>query len=256
MLNPKKEASQVLDNTITIAQCPMCEALSMHVFYMDNSESHQKSKWHSCRCGVLWQEKYEAYEYGSEYEKKLPSGRKWEDSCKYVNYLLCPIIEESMYGRKVLMVGKNAPQAQEFADRGWIAYTIDKSSTLETSERLIAADFETFNFPDDFKVNLIWFYHTLESMVDVKAALVKAKSLLCEDGIIMIGTPDSDFLFTRGPAGFRHWKRDFNHILLNKSALVSHLEPLGFEVLLTKRNHDMRLPYQDDLLVVAQLKFY
>ena len=154
------------------------------------------------------------------------------------------------------MVGKNDPMLEEFRDRGWVSYAIDSSTTTRTTPRIIQGDFETFKFPEDNKYNLIWMYHVLEGLSDPFYAIDKAVSLLPEDGILFIGTPDSDFLHVRGPAGFRGWKKDYNHILWNKRCLTSYLEKLGFEIILTKRNYEPRFPYQDDLWCVAQKKFY
>lgn len=256
MLNPNDEAKLLSDNKVTLAQCPGCNGYSLHLFYMEDAYTKQKSKWHSCSCGLLFQDSWDIPVYDQKYIDKLPLGKKYDDSCKYLVRILAPIIEESMYGRKMLMVGKNDPMLEEFRDRGWVSYCIDSNKVTRDTHRIISGDFETHSFVEGTQYNLIWLYHILEGFNDPFYTLEKATSLLAEDGILYIGTPDSDFLHVRGPAGFRGWKKDYNHILWNKRCLTSYLEKLGYEIVLTKRNYEPRFPYQDDLWLVAQKKYY
>ena len=224
---------------------------------MQESETRQQSIWYHCQCGILWQKDYKPYKYDAKYlVDTTPEGAKHENSCKYLPKIIAPIAEEMIYGRKLLFVGHRPNEEAEMRRRGWVTFAIDNNEFCTTTERIIAGDFETFSFPEDFKVNMVWFYHTLESLINPWQALKKVKQILSEDGILFIATPDSDFLYTRGSAGFRHWKRDFNHVLWNRTSLVTYLDSLGFTTVLSRKNHDMRLPQTDDLWLMAQAKFY
>lgn len=256
MLGIKKEANQLVDNVVEIAQCPLCESVTTHMYFMQDASTKQQSKWYSCSCGIVWQAKYKGYEYDQSYINKLPSGPKVESSFRYVPKLIAPLIEEMTYGRKMLMIGHQPYQLDEMKLRGWIPFSIDKNSVYQTGPRLISADFESYPFAQDEKYSLIWIYHVLESFHNPFESLKKCQSLLAEDGILFIGTPDTDFLYTRGPAGFLHWKRDYNHILWNRSSLVSYLEKLGLDVVLSRKNYEPRFAYQDDMWLLAQKKFY
>ena len=259
MLNLNKEASVVTDkdNIVNLSKCPNCGSYTLHMFYMQQAQTRQQSKWYSCSCGILWQHGYKPYPYDIKYlEKYVQQDKKFSEASKYIVKVVSPLLEEMIYGRKVLFVGRNQYQQDEFEHRGWITYAIDNNTSFTTSERLIADNFETYSFAEDFKVNMVWFYHTLESLVDPFMALKKVKQILAEDGILFIATPDSDFLYTRGLAGFLHWRHDFNHVLWNKRALVSHLDSLGFNVILARKNYEHRFPERDDLWCIAQVKFF
>ena len=257
MLNLNKEANTLQDNQVVLSKCPACDAYTTHMYYMQDSDTKAKSRWYTCSCGLVWQDKWRDFEYGQDWRSKnRPESIKFQRAEAYVASLYAPLIEEMIYGRKMLMVGYTPHQSSYLADRGWVSFTIDKDTSFRMSHRHIVGDFETFEFPDDAKYNLIWFYQTLESMKDPFQALVKARNLLAEDGILFIGTPDTDFLYTRGPSGFKHWKRDTNFVLWNRRALRTYLEKLGFDVVLARKNHDMRCAVSDDLHLLAQRKFY
>jgi predicted SAM-dependent methyltransferase len=147
-------------------------------------------------------------------------------------------------------------QSEEFRRRGWITYTIDKNTCFNSTERRIVGDFETHEFNEKAKVNMVWMYHTLECFDKPKESLKKAFTVLKEDGILFIATPDTDFINTRSSAGFPHWKADQNHIMWNKRSLVSHLESLGFVIILCRSNYEIRFPYKDDFHLIAQKRFY
>ena len=254
MLGMKKQATKLEDNTVSIAQCPLCESITVHLYYMEDAKTKSKSKWYACACGLIWQVPYPEFVYDKTY--LVPDGKKFEKASKYLIKVVNPIIEESMYGRRCLMVGHNKPMAEEMAARGWITHCIDKNVDIPSTSRHIQGDFETFEFPADLKYNLLWMYQTLECMRNPFETLKKAKDLLAEDGIIYIATPDTDFLYTRSPSGFHHWNKSHNHIMWSQRALESYLEKLGFNIILSRKNHEVRFPAQDDFWCVAQKKFF
>jgi len=256
-LNLKKEASPVVEvGELKLGTCPICSSYVCHQYFMQDAKTKKQSKWFSCSCGVVFQSQIPAGIYDSAYRKKYSTyDKKTESAYKYPVRIYAPLIEEVMYGRKVLIVGcPTFHQAEAFRERGWIDYQIDKNSSYEPSERFFVGDFETYEFPE--KYNLIWIYSTLECFIDPVKALSKCKDLLTEDGTMMIATPDTDFINTRSSSNFVHWKPDMNYLMWNQRSLTSCLEKLGFNVIMARKNHIHRFPATDDLHLIAQKKFF
>lgn len=257
MLGFEKRGKTEVAERVEIATCDVCQAVTTHMYFMQDSETKQKSRWYNCACGVTWNagECKEPYDK-AYYEKYKEGGKKLESSAKYPIQVYAPLMEEMMYGRKVLEVGHTNPyQAEAFAERGWIPYSIDKNTHFTNSERFIAGDFETHDFGEE-KFNLIWIYHTVECFKDPKQTLIKCFNLLPEDGILFLATPDTDFIHTRSSSGFVHWKPQTNRLMWNRPSLVSYLEKLGFNIVMSRRNYEHRFPAVDDCHVVAQKKFF
>lgn len=254
MLGIKKQATKVEDKNVAVAFCPNCEAITVHLYYMKDAKTQKLSKWYACSCGIIWQYPCPEFIYDKKYI--LPDGKKFASASKYLVKVVAPVIEESMYGRRCLMVGHNQPMIDELRARGWVTFCIDKNIDMPTTERHIQGDFETFGFPEEVKYNLIFMYQTLECMKNPFETLKRAKNLLAEDGILFIGTPDTDFLYTRSPSGFVHWNKDHNHIMWSQRTLESHLKTLGFNVIMSRKNYEHRFPTQDDVWVTAQKRFF
>lgn len=252
----KTAKSEILE-TVAVAACPICSSVTTHVYYMQDAESKERSKWYNCSCGVTWSlgDPKEPYNR-AYYERYKTGGKKYESAVKHLIRVYLPIIEESMYGREVLEVGHTNPyQVEEFAERGWIPYSIDKNTGLEASDRLIVDDFETHDFGDK-KFNLIWMVDTLECFKDPAKALSKCLGLLTEDGILFLSTPDTDFINTRSSSGFVHWKPTMNRLMWSSRALTSYLEKLGFNIIVSRRNYEHRFAAQDVVHLTVQRKFF
>lgn len=256
MLNLKKEADVLEVGELKIATCPICSAYVCHTYFMQDAKTKKQSKWFACSCGVVFQSKLPEGLYDAAYRKKYALfDKKTKSAYEYPVRIYAPIIEERIYGRKVLVVGCPTPhQAEAFAARGWIDYSIDKNSSYEPSERFFVGDFENYQFPE--KYNMLWIYQTLECFADPIRALLKCKELLAEDGILFIGTPDTDFIHTRSSSNFVHWKPDMNYLMWNRRSLIKHLEKLGFNIILAVQNHERRFPAFDDIHLIAQVKFF
>ena len=239
MLNLKKEATKLSIGDLRIGNCPICKAYVSHIFFMQDVDTKVSSKWFSCSCGVVFQ-------------NQLPTGKKnveekfsqkTYDDFAYPVKMYSPVIEELIYGRKVLLAGQpNTYQEQEFERRGWVVINSD--------------DFEKQKFKESEKFNLIWLYNNLERFIDPVASLELCHKLLAEDGILFIASPDTDFISTRGSSGFTHWKPSTNHIMWNRRSITRHLENLGFNVILNRQNYEHRFPSWDDFHVLAQKKFF
>jgi SAM-dependent methyltransferase len=257
MLNLNKEAKALEVGELKVAECPICASVVSHVYFMQDAKTKRQSKWFSCSCGIVWQDSKPTMVYDKKYWDKCNDAcNKIRPAFQYPVRLYAPLIEELMYGRKVLQVGcPNPYQSEAFAERGWITYSIDKNQSLPASDRHYVGDFETHDLPEN-SFNMIWIYHTLECFTDPMAALAKAKRLLTEDGILFIGTPDTDFINTRSSSGFVHWKPDMNHMMWNRRSLTRQLENLGFSVIMARQNYEQRFPVWDDCHIIAQKKFF
>lgn len=258
MLDFKKKVDIQQAEELKVATCPICQSYVCHVYYMQDSSTKRKSKWFSCSCGVVFNSVKPDKVYDQKYwmeNNKPDKGRV--TAFEYPVNIYAPIIEELVYGRRVLIVGRpNTYQEDALAYRGWVPTVIDKNTCLKTIDNIIASDFETYQFSKDVKYNMIWLYHTLECFNNPVGALDLCKNLLAEDGILFIGTPDTDFINTRSSACFIHWKPDQNHIMWNRRSLTTYLEKLGFNVILARQNYEHRFPMWDDLHLIAQKKFF
>ncbi len=258
MLDFKKKVEIQQTEEIKVANCPVCSSYVCHVYYMMDSSTKKKSKWFSCSCGVVFNSQKPTKIYDEKYwleNNKPDNGRKV--AFQYPITLYAPIIEELIYGRRVLIIGRpNTYQEEALEDRGWVPTIIDKNTCLKTASNIIAEDFETHQFDLSIKYNMIWIYHTLECFSDPIGSLELCKKLLAEDGILFIGTPDTDFINTRSSSCFIHWKPDYNHIMWNRRSLTAHLDKLGFNIILARQNYEHRFPMWDDCHIIAQKRFF
>lgn len=246
------------NNEVSLIKCPACNAYVCHAYYMQDAHTKKRSKWFSCKCGVVTQSKKPEGVYDQKYyDKHSNLGVKKQAEYEYPIRVYAPIIEELIYGRRVLIIGAdNEYQSDYFKTRGWVPTTIDKNTRYTNSKDFIAGDFETHKFNEAHKYNLIWVYQTLECLNDPIGSLALCRTMLAEDGIIFIGTPDTDFINTRSSSNFIHWKHDYHHIMWNRSSLTRQLEKLDFQIILSRQNYEHRFPYWDDLHILAQRKFF
>jgi len=224
---------------------------------MQDAKTKVSSKWYSCQCGIVWQKDFPTKVYGKKYwEEYSIHDNKLKDTFQYPVRIYSPIIEELIYGRRVLLIGRvNTHQEDAFKTRGWVPTSIDINKE-QWNPPDIVGDFQEFEFPAESKFDMIWMYHSLECFKDPLYVLAKCKSLLTEDGIIALYGPDTDFIHTRGSSGFIHWKPDMNYMMWNRRAITGHLEKLGFQIIVARQNYEHRFPYWDDYHIIAQVKFF
>jgi len=258
MLDLKKKADPLPAEELRVTNCPICSAYVCHVYLMQDASTKKRSKWFSCACGVVFNALKPTKVYDINYWlERSKFDDKQKASYEYPIRIYAPIIEELIYGRRVLIIGRpNTYQEDAFIERGWVPTIIDKNTCFETKGNLIASDFELHQFPDTQKYNLIWIYQTLECLVNPVSSLELCHKLLGEDGIIFIGTPDTDFINTRSSPCFVHWRHDENHIMWNRRSLTRHLDKLGFNVILARQNYEHRFPVWDDIHLIAQKRFF
>lgn len=258
LLNFKKKNETTPVEEQTVANCPACNSYVCHAYYMVDKTTNKKSRWWSCSCGVIFNAKNPDGKFDQVYyDKHSRATQKVRAEWEYPILTYLPIIEECLYGRRVLLLGAdNHFQHELFAERGWVPTTIDKNTRYSDSQDFIASDFETHQFPEATKYNLIWIYGTLENLQDPIASLECCKKLLSEDGVIFIASADTDFINTRSSVLFINWKGDYNNVMWNKRTISKQMESLGFNTILCRSNHENRYAYKDDFHGIWQKKFY
>ena len=258
MLNFKKKNEVSSLEEILVENCPACQRYICQAYYMQDGTTKKRSKWFHCSCGIVKQSKSPEGKFNQAYyDKHSRATEKVRAEWEYPIRIYAPIIEELMYGRRVLLLGvDNHFQHEAFAERGWVPTTIDKNSRYADSNDFIADDFETHKFPSETKYNLIWIYGTLENLADPVASIACCKELLAEDGVIFIASADTDFIHTRSNTLFINWKADYNYVMWNKRAISNHMETLGFNTILCRSNYEPRCPYRDDFHGIWQKRFF
>ena len=258
MLDLKKKVDILEKEELRVANCPICSAYVSHCYYMQDSSTKKKSRWFSCSCGVVFNAKMPDKVYDRAYWEAMTKPDKGQKTAyEYPIRLYAPIMEELIYGRRVLIIGRpNTYQEEALAYRGWVPTIIDKNTSFTSVGNIIASDFETYQFPESQKFDLIWIYQTLECFANPLGSLALCHKLLGGDGILFIGTPDTDFINTRSSSCFIHWKHDQNHIMWNRKSLTRHLDSLGFNTILCRQNYEHRFPVWDDIHLIAQKRFF
>lgn len=255
MFKQKKQESKQEEELIP--ECPICNSFVQQQYFLEDKGTNRKSRWFHCACGVVFQKSKPDGKYNAEYLKKFADNPKYSDSARYPVKIYSPLIEELIYGRKVLVVGTPTfDQVEEFRARGWVTYSIDKNEAIPASPRHFVGDFETYEFPKDLSFNLIWVYGVLECFNDPQTAIKNCFTLMPEDGILFIGVPDTDFVFTRSSSAFKNWRPEYHNIMWNRRSLTSLLEKLGFQTILAWSNPFERFVHTDDLQLIAQKKYF
>lgn len=99
MLGIKKTASKIDTNSVPIAMCPLCESITVHLYYMKDAKTAKMSKWYSCSCGIIWQTPYPDFKYDKNYI--VPEGKKFEAASKYFVKVNLPLSKKQCMGANV-----------------------------------------------------------------------------------------------------------------------------------------------------------
>ena len=271
MLDFKKKVDPIVNDELRVTNCPVCNSYVCHAYYMVDKSANKKSRWFSCSCGAIFNSQKPTKVYDSKYWlEHSKHDEKQKDSYQYLVNIYSPIIEELIYGRRVLIVGRpNTYQEEAFIKRGWVPTVIDKNTCFETKGNVIASDFETYQFPERWNYdkdgnkttkipnfNLIWIADTLECLSNPIGSLELCKNLLAEDGVIFISTPDTDFINTRSNSCFIHWKSDEHYIMWNKRAITKYMESIGFNIIMCRSNYEHRFNSWDNIHGIWQRRFF
>lgn len=238
--------------------CPICNRATIRA----NAISQTKDKddaglWYSCSCGVMFNANIPAYTDTEEDIKISKDIKEYPMPRIQAARVYAPIIEELTLSRKMLDVGFQAPETMDFMkQRGWVTFGIDNNPAIKGTNRIIADDFETYKDFCKEEFDLVWMSHVLERFKDPMKALIHARTILKENGVIYIATPDIDFLYSKLYQEWPHWDKKKNYIMFNETSLKRELERLGFKVIVNVRNYYSRFGHFCDLHIVAQKVYF
>ena len=238
--------------------CPICKRATIYASNIveDNNVS-QGCIWYKCSCGIIFQSECpERIIKDRKYIDNHLAIKEYDDVSIHAPRTYGNFIEEMTYGRKMLDVGFCTDNVMNFMKkRGWITFGIDNNESIQESDRIIKDDFENTNRLYEKTYDLVWMSFVLEKFKDPLKALMIAKEILQEDGVLYIATPDIDFLYNR-PYAWPHWNRKENYILWSIRALERELQKMGFEVKLKQRNFASRFGYDHNIHMIAQKVYY
>ena len=253
----------------------MCGISTNYVWRLKYSEDNI-SQWYRCTCGVAFQEEYPSLKvYDKKYIKEY-NDKHTQKLLKHYVHTYAPLIEETVYGRKMLDVGFGGKVIMnEMERRGWLTWGIDSNKVICGHDNIYKGDFEEYDFKPnvskealekelgkeaivDLKIeyDLIWCSNTFACFKDPVKALKKMYELLNEEGTLFLTVPDIDFITTCGIGAFPGFKKDEYHTLWNKTSIVRELERIGFNVIMAKRNFKNSYINHYDVHIIAQKKYF
>lgn len=193
-------------------RCALCDQIVFQNYKLTNSDH----PWYHCACGCVFHDK--AFEpekvFTPEHNARLLELKGYEERARYFARVYGPIIEERIYGRKVLDVGLGSDiLLQEWERRGWVVDGIDLCPNP-----YITGNFETYDFwkedekagRDPSRYDLIWMGDVLQCFRNPVAAVYKAYNLLNPSGILFVVTPNTDLMRKGRIGGWGHWNQDEN----------------------------------------------
>ncbi len=253
------KTERVPKRVVSKTRCPICGRPTINAVNISETDKYEDAVlWFFCTCGVVFQE---------HPPEKVPKDQQFIDNHftlkeydligRHAAYVYSPLIEELVYGRKMLDVGFGPTTNMEyFRKRGWITFGMDSNKDIATTERIYQADFEEDSRMPQSPYDLIWMSTVLEQFHNPKAALQKAYDLLQENGVLYIATPDTDFLYSKLQQEWTHWQAKTNYIMWNIKSLTAELEKIGFQVIMARRNYYQRFGYLNDIHLICQKIYF
>lgn len=201
-------------------RCKLCDRIVHQTYKLTTSDK----LWYHCQCGCMFNDHFETAEevFTPEHNKKLLEIKSYEERYDYLIRVYAPLIEEKVYGRKMLDVGFGAPALmQGFEKRGWIAEGIDVMPNDH-----IQANFESYDFfqKGHDRYDLIWMGDVLQCFQDPVKAIYKAYHLLKPFGILFIITPNTDLMRANRVPAFGHWDLRENNQFLSEGLVHEILD--------------------------------
>lgn len=229
--------------------CPICGAVQI-TKYDITSEDGSESHWFHCGCGcVFHNEGIDQSLFNDEYLRNWQDQKGIDIRQNYIIKTYFPLIEEMIYGRKLLDVGFTVPyNILNLRDRGWIATGIDL-----IKNDFITGDFEELEFDDKF--DLIMWSHVMESFFDIKGAFSRAYKMLEKHGILFIATPAPELIRSVGLKRFGSWDAKHTHIMLSNDELKRLALANGFDIVLNRINLSQRFSTWNDRHLILQKKY-
>lgn len=225
--------------------CPACSAECKLCF---NIADTAKTDWVFCKCGTIFQtDKTDKKNFDIEYIKKYTDYKALPERADYLRRLYLPLVRELTYGRHFLDVGCSFDHhVRALAEDGWIAEGMDLVEGFD-----IKGDFETYDFKNK-RYDFILMGRVLESMHNPLRALLKAKELLAEEGVILIVTPDAELVYQKGMFEYGNWDPRDKWVMFSESQLKKILETLGFKVIMSRKDVEHRCIGWNHAHLIAQ----
>jgi len=219
-------------------ECNLCGSSKVKVFYNSVKTWEYKEVFRivKCiRCGLM-------YLYPRPNKKNIakfyPQNTYWGMPAKEAKKVYRPIYKKIFKKFKtgaILDVGAGAGFfLTKFKDLGWDYSGIELSShAARMAKRRGIENIEVGDFPEDFRTNqqfeVITFNNSLEHLYQPRQALIKAKKLLKNDGLIVICVPNfnslgriifkSDWFPLQPPRHLYHFTLDTISLMLSKAGL-------------------------------------
>lgn len=187
-------------------RCKLCDQIVYQNYKLTNSDH----LWYHCACGCMFHGNYVSPEevFTKDHNEKLSQIKNHEDRAKYFARVYGPLIEERIYGRKLLDVGFGTDiLMNEWQRRGWVVNGIDICPN-----DYITGNFESYDFwkQGHDRYDMIWMGDVLQCFVDPVKAIYKAYNLLNPNGILFIITPNTDLMRKNRISGWGHWDQREN----------------------------------------------
>lgn len=240
-------------------KCPICTRPTIQASSVSETEKLEDAAlWYKCLCGVMFQSECPTPEpKDQDFIDNHHKLKQYDVVGRHGAYTYAPLIENIVYGRKFLDVGFGAGKTLEYMrERGWIGYGIDNNKDIKETDRIYKDDFETTEKIYQGEFDCIWMGFILEKFHNPLGAIEKARQILSDDGVLVIFTPDIDFLYSKPGDQWTHWKAKENYVLWSQRSLCRELENMGFNVVVKHRNYQQRFGYYNDLQIIAQKVYY
>jgi len=215
------------------AKCPICNGIALMGYDMKESEDAEEYRWMHCACGVVFKsDEFSSEEYSDEEKKEHNSQKEIYARYKHYVHTYIPIIEEMAVGRRFYDNHQyNHVIAECLENRGWVSSTHKEE-------------------PQD----LIFLNNTIQNSADPIALLKEYNSMLSKTGILMITTPDTDFINVLSPPRWSNWQGKHANMYFNIRSLRDQIEKVGLQVVLSTQNLSERFPFINDLHIIARKK--
>lgn len=187
-------------------RCKLCDQIVYQNYKLTTSEH----LWYHCACGCMFHDDKTSAEEVFTPEKigKLKEIKEYEERAKYFARVYGPLIEERIYGRKMLEVGFGMDVLlKEWERRGWVVEGIDVCPNS-----YISGNFESYDFWKEGhdRYDLIWMGDVLQCFQDPVKAIYKAYNLLNPNGLLFICTPNTNLMRKNRITGWGHWDQKEN----------------------------------------------
>jgi SAM-dependent methyltransferase len=242
--------------TVNPKTCPICSRPTIYAYGVTEESEPNKGTgmFFKCSCGIIFQDKFPdvLIPYNKKYIEDYVGAKEFEDRSIHTHRTYINLIEELTYGRRWLDVGYCYERPMNWLrERGWICWGIEVNKEIVEDTYHLKGNFEDYDFRDK-EFDVVWMGHVLEHFKDPIGALKRTYALMPEDGVVVITTPDVDFIHQTSPVRFPHWKHNEHYTLWNKVSLRREAEKLGFQVIMCRSNFSERFMAWFDVHAILQ----